>query len=310
MGADPFLLSSIRNDPSAAVPTSRFYGDAWKYLFEGLPASTVQFGANVKGIKGADTTTPRLVLGDENKSGESSDDACRAEVEVEFDLIIGADGGKSVVRQYVAPGQDPKYSGYMLWRGMCPLGPRLPDGSAKRNGFRYDTGGFQIRGPRGPFLNCGMYCAMSEAEAPKVTKNRQVKDAAKVPDWFIPFVRKMFGERNAQFWKQCKEKGKIAPHPVWEFAADKVVNHRVLILGDAAHMASPRTGAGAYTAMADAMAFYDAMKQLPKVSIDSALALYNTSTVSRGKALYQRSRQIAQIYAPDGRIPISPSQLV
>lgn len=31
-------------------------------------------------------------------------------------------------------------------------------------------------------------------------------------------------------------------------------------MGDAAHMASPRTGAGAQTAMADAIAFGDAIK--------------------------------------------------
>ena len=43
------------------------------------------------------------------------------------------------------------------------------------------------------------------------------------------------------------------PHPIWEFAADKVVNGRVVLIGDCAHMATPRTGAGAYTAMVDAV---------------------------------------------------------
>ena len=48
------------------------------------------------------------------------------------------------------------------------------------------------------------------------------------------------------------EHGKITQHAVWEFCADRVVNGRVVIIGDAAHMASPRTGAGAYTGLLDA----------------------------------------------------------
>ena len=51
-------------------------------------------------------------------------------------------------------------------------------------------------------------------------------------------------------------------HPsVWELACDPVVNRRVVLLGDAAHMSSPRTGAGAYTAMVDAVVLGQAFEK-------------------------------------------------
>jgi 2-polyprenyl-6-methoxyphenol hydroxylase-like FAD-dependent oxidoreductase len=42
---------------------------------------------------------------------------------------------------------------------------------------------------------------------------------------------------------------------------DKVVNNRILLLSDPAHMTRPRTGAGAYSAMVDAIVLETAFKQ-------------------------------------------------
>ena len=91
---------------------------------------------------------------------------------------------------------------------------------------------------------------------------------------------------------------------MWEFAADTVVNQRIVLLGDAAHMASPRTGAGAYTAMVDAVTLGTALQQ--SNTIDEALQLYNDDTVERGRLLLQRSRQAASYSAPASSPPVSP----
>jgi 2-polyprenyl-6-methoxyphenol hydroxylase-like FAD-dependent oxidoreductase len=37
------------------------------------------------------------------------------------DLVIGADGGNSTVRETVLPGVTPKYVGYVTWRGSVPV---------------------------------------------------------------------------------------------------------------------------------------------------------------------------------------------
>ena len=43
----------------------------------------------------------------------------------------------------------------------------------------------------------------------------QVQNAMRrVPEWFVPFVRKMFNEPSARFWSECLQKGKVSAHPV------------------------------------------------------------------------------------------------
>ncbi|MEU0987248.1 hypothetical protein [Streptomyces sp. NPDC005953] len=43
-----------------------------------------------------------------------------------YDLVIGADGYRSVVRAAVCPAVEPRYAGYLAWRGAYPQS-RLPD---------------------------------------------------------------------------------------------------------------------------------------------------------------------------------------
>lgn len=288
---DVDMLKDIRGDNGNGHKRIRghghFYGDLWQYLFQGLPDGTVQFGVDVEGVVDADSKAPGIRVGDELRR---------------YDLIIGADGGRSTIRKYVTD-QQPTYAGYTVWRGLCPTegisGP--PSGSAEVGGCYYETLGFPCAGPdgSGTLWNCGVYMAMPEEEVEAPTKNRQVKAGMReVPDWFVPFVRKFFGKSNAKFWEQCAKVGKVSPHAVWELASDRVVNQRVLLLGDAAHMASPRTGAGAYTAMRDAVMLREVMQRAS--TLEEALAMYNDDTVRRGHQLYRRSRNAAMSFAPPG----------
>ena len=73
-------------------------------------------------------------------------------------------------------------------------------------------------------------------------------------------------------------------------------------------MASPRTGAGAYSAMVDAVVLETAFKQ--GQNMDESLKLYNQNTVDRGRELYNRSRQSASYFAPGNRKIVSPKVLV
>lgn len=96
-----------------------------------------------------------------------------------------------------------------------------------------------------------------------------------------------------KLWKLGFAKGKINPHPVYEFAAEKVVNGRVVLIGDCAHMATPRTGAGAYTAMVDAVMLARHIdKYMPSHGIDKALDAYNSDGTSRAQDLYQSSLRL------------------
>jgi 2-polyprenyl-6-methoxyphenol hydroxylase-like FAD-dependent oxidoreductase len=151
--------------------------------------------------------------------------------------------------------------------------------------------------------------AMPHAEVAAPKRNRQVGSAMRdIPEWFMPLTKALFGERNAQFWVDCVKHGKITPHPIWEFAAAPVVAGRVALLGDAAHLSSPRTGAGAYTAMLDAWALGRAFNDAS--SVPEALALYNRAAVPRAKTLYDRSRRAGRAFATDRGHSVSPIEVL
>ena len=310
------LVAAITGDQSRSRvhPPIRghghFYGDLWQRFFAALPDGTVTFGTEVRGVLEPESDAPRLRL-----NGDATSEP--------FDLIIGADGGKSVLRSYVTASQ-PSYAGYQVWRGLvpcglAPMGP--PSGRAYVHGVAYETLGFACNGPPelGELCNTGIYVATPEAEVQPPTRNRQVVSGSAataaggggggVPVWFVPFVRALFGERNAQYWAACATHGKVSAHPVWELAADRVVHRRLALLGDAAHMASPRTGAGAYTAMVDAVVLGRAVAGAS--SLEEALSAYNADTVQRGRELYQASRRAAASFAPQGsgQAILSPSQI-
>ncbi|MGB2129048.1 MAG: FAD-dependent monooxygenase [Flavicella sp.] len=274
-----------------------FYGDLWQYLYEGLPNSSVKFGVDIQEILNSESLKPTLKIEDKH---------------LEFDFIIGADGGKSTIRKYVTDAI-PQYAGYTLWRTLLSLDKinYPPNGNKTINGIRYETLGFPFIGPNQEALwNCGVYMAMPESEVEKPTKNRQVstQDIKQIPNWFLPFIDHLFDKPTLKFWETAVQYGKVSPHPVWEFTAEKVVRNRILLIGDAAHMASPRTGAGAYSAMMDAVVLKNAFSQ--GKNIDKSLKLYNQNTVNRGKELYNQSRKSASYFAPENRKTLSPKSLL
>lgn len=274
-----------------------FYGDLWQYLFEVLPKSSIKFGVDIQEIHNPESLKPTVEIQGKRQ---------------EFDLVIGADGGKSTIRKYVTDAV-PQYAGYTLWRTLLSTDKinYPPSGSKTISGIRYETLGFPFIGANQESLwNCGVYMAMPESEVEKPTKNRQVstQNLKQIPNWFLPFIEHLFDKHTLKFWETAVQHGKVSPHPVWEFAAEKVVNNRILLLGDAAHMASPRTGAGAFSAMVDAVVLETAFKQ--GKNIEESLKLYNQNTVDRGKELYNRSRKSASYFAPEKRKTVSPQVLL
>ena len=61
-------------------------GALWSYLYEGLAVSTVRFECEIQEVLDARSQRPALLI----------DGATQA-----FNLVVGCDGGKSRLRQYV-----------------------------------------------------------------------------------------------------------------------------------------------------------------------------------------------------------------
>lgn len=110
------------------------------------------------------------------------------------------------------------------------------------------------------------------------------------------------GTAHGQVMEAAAQKGEIAMLPQYEFAAREVVNGRMVLVGDAAHTASPRTAAGAHTAVLDALGLFEAFQPVLQAeagaanwgaTVDAALASYATGGVIRASELYARSLQVS-----------------
>lgn len=215
-----------------------YYGDLWQYLFDGLPAGTVQFNKFVTDL-GNDTLRPTI-------DG------------VVYDAVIVADGGWSSLRHYVNGNKQPEYAGYVVWRSKVSLKDLRP-------GFRtegaYMSGKYfaimlhvpTVDGENYVMGGVAMETPESEISRPDqgVSRHTEVTESKDLPEWFLTFIQKHFGHYEngdlVHWLEACSRKGKITPQPLFEFMADEVVKGRIIVLGDAAHMASPRTAAGAHT---------------------------------------------------------------
>jgi 2-polyprenyl-6-methoxyphenol hydroxylase-like FAD-dependent oxidoreductase len=131
---------------------------------------------------------------------------------------------------------------------------------------------------------------------------------------FMALFRSKFGKHAGgeplRAMEAAAARGKITPLPQHEFAAERVVKGRLLLVGDAAHMASPRTAAGAHTAVLDATELFNIFstvsQSIPKGSflsshdIDRALALYAPNGSRRAAELLARSHQVSAEVVPAG----------
>lgn len=74
-----------------------YYGDLWRFLYDGLPPDTVRFGVTVSDLGPSPTAQPTI-------NGEM------------FDAVIIADGGFSSLRHYVNDdAQQPEYAGQVVF---------------------------------------------------------------------------------------------------------------------------------------------------------------------------------------------------
>jgi 2-polyprenyl-6-methoxyphenol hydroxylase-like FAD-dependent oxidoreductase len=235
----------------------------------------------------------------------------------EYDAVIVADGGWSTLRHYVNGNEkQPEYAGYVVYRTKLDA-KHYPDFDGE--GI-YMTGKYFAIALNVPtcegrkFIMGGVAIGAPESEVSRpvagASRHADVVHAPPLPDWFMPFVRRTFAHhangRVVKWLERCATEGKITPQPQYEFMAEKVVSGRVILMGDAAHMASPRTAVGAHTGILDAAGLMEAFGAHPGVGlVDRAIGAYAPGGARRARELYARTKEVSRpiAYAPGDRRP-------
>ena len=279
-----------RGAPSTRRQGAWLYGDLWKFLAEGLPAGVLRLGAAVSDL--GDNAARPTVLGEA------------------FDLAVVADGGWSALRAKYFDARHPDYAGYAIYRFRVERA-RVPgwdaEGSyesalgdpfftiqmniAKDDGSDWLMGGTSVACPEGTL------------PPPDAGAGRQAGDPDRATgDWFVRrFYSEHFPHAGGALHRAmaaAAAHGKISGLPLYEFAARSVVSGARVLVGDAAHMASPRTAVGAHTAVLDAAALHDAFARALREGgrdglVARALAAYERPALRRAAELYQRSKQVS-----------------
>ena len=209
---------------------------------------------------------------------------------VQADLLIGADGINSAVRQALIGDGPPPYAGRMSWRALIKYSHELlpPDEvitMTPSNGGKFfmllDVGHGYIFWSAGALSEDGSI-SQSAAEV----KSRILEEFA---GWAEPVGAIVEATDAADIVERplCDR----PPLASWS-------KGRVTLLGDAAHAMRPFLGQGANTAFEDACEIAQCLGNAPR--IEAALASYEKSRIQRTQVIQARSAfQGNRAYEPD-----------
>ncbi|MES2069494.1 MAG: flavin-dependent oxidoreductase [Pseudomonadota bacterium] len=233
--------------------------------------------------------------------------ADNTEITVESDILVGADGIHSAVRKFLYPsGDQPRFSGRMLWRGITEAPPYMDGRSMFMAGYQdqkfvaYPISE-PLRQQGRSLINWIAELKVANGELPKTDWNRKVDKGVFSPafqdwkwDWIdIPAIIEA-AQEVYEFPLVDRD-----PLPRWSF-------ERVTLLGDAAHPMYPIGSNGSAQAILDARYLADCLAG--EDTILYALREYEAERLPRTTGIVLRNRmngpeqvmQMAEERAPQG----------
>lgn len=231
------------------------------------------------------------------------------------DLLIGADGYRSIVRQAVVPGKpDARFAGYVIWIGISresdlQCTAPWPTGTLYDEACNYILLGSPIPAEDGTLrrgdrrLSWAMYdnsrndlLRSHGAVVGDVVKRTLLpKD---LPDELFTSFRREAGHW-AEPWRSaildCVERRAIIGTPIAEYLPDQLVNGRLCLVGDAAHVPTPMTGNGFAAPRDDAIALSEQLGE--HVDFRKALGAYEAARLPIVRRLVQSGQQFSRGYA-------------
>lgn len=204
-----------------------------------------------------------------------------------YDLVIGADGLYSKVREAVMPGApQPAYSGQAVWRAVLPRPASL------------ETITMWMGGPVKPGLNpvsrSEMYLFITEHRP----RNDRVDPStfvdtvkgllAPYPDPMLQAVREQLGSDSHIVYRPLE--GLLVPQP-WHVG-------RVVLIGDTVHATTPHLASGACIGIEDALVLADELGR--PHGLPAALQAFQARRWERCRMVVENSARLGQIEMENG----------
>ncbi|WP_030655169.1 MULTISPECIES: FAD-dependent monooxygenase [Streptomyces] len=274
---------------------SYHWGLLWRGLRESVPGTVV--------YRQGETVTAVEAAG----SGTGGGDGARVRLaggSVEgYDLVVGADGYRSVVRAALCADSRPHYAGYVCWRGnfdaarLDGLGA-LADPVPEAVTTVCFPGGtcvvYRIPGPGGPRVNWVLYAAPPQDGQLRLDDPTSFPPGALTPR-LAEHLDALLEREFPPYWRRAlalTDPADTFVQPIYDLEAARTAGGRLLLAGDAASVVRPHNTSGAAKALQDATALADGWRR--SESFEELLDGYHRARGAAGRELVALARRLGR----------------
>lgn len=230
------------------------------------------------------------------------------------DIIVGADGHRSVVRKAVSPEHpNARFAGYLIWLGVVQEKAiashhAWPSSAAILSAGKHHFLGVSVPGQAGflaegqrqlawALYDAGWNDLLREKGCVRdgiVNHTLQAKD---IPERVFQHLL-----RSASLWPpiwkaailDCVARGAVIGTPVAEYLPLRLSLDRIVLVGDAAHVPTPMTGNGFSASLSDAKALGIALSKSHNVT--EALQAYGESRLGAAQNLVRSGQDFSRSF--------------
>ncbi|HJR88859.1 MAG TPA: FAD-dependent monooxygenase [Aeromicrobium sp.] len=305
------LVERITGLPSSDVPQPIAPGIQTWFAVHGALRSAIHSDPAIELLQ---NTAVRSVDQDTSKAWAVTTSGDR----IAADLLVGADGHRSVVRRQVAPhNPNATFAGYVIWIGIADessIGTkRWPRDVAFLGDYDNTLLGYPLPGIDGSTAvgSRRLGWAWYDASRNSLLRSSGAVDGSVVRHSLMPAgipdatYRELAQQARGLFpspWSDAIldsiERRAVIGTPIAEYVPDQLVRGRIALVGDAAHVPTPMTGSGFSESLQDAEALAAAVATQPTgTGIRAALLDYEGARLRSARSLVQSGQGFSRSFA-------------
>ncbi|XAH26022.1 FAD-dependent monooxygenase [Xylophilus sp. GW821-FHT01B05] len=304
----------------------RIVGPRLTALGQEIPAGVQTWVTVHAGLREAADADPniRLYAHTDVVSVDQDDDSAwamtRAGDRFRADIVIGADGHRSVVRKRVCPqSPDARFAGYLIWLGVAqestlPSNVRWPTDVAYLDSGDFILLGYPLPSADGSLKKGSRQLGWAWYDA---NRNGLLEESGCVADDVVQHtlrardvpeaVYQDLADQARKHWPtpwrdailDCISRRAVIGTPVAEYLPDRLARGRIALVGDAAHVPTPMTGKGFGASLLDALALADAASDGVRGSAgQEALRRYEQQRLQSARSLVEGGQRFSHSFAP------------